>query len=237
MDLYRFGFGRSAFPLLFGGSRQLAPVLRHLGPQQLEQAAVPGLDIAVGFDRHMPQQVQRLPGAGGRHVKQAPGFELVLGLVQLADIARGGGVLLFPAHFHRPEEQLGLAALARGLQPVQQFRLIAARAFAQPRQDDGVELQALGLVDAHQLQAAVGLRIGHGGEARNLLCQALRRERAAIGAQALQQPEIHLGVFRGGGIAERQRPAQRQPGALYPLVQGPPPAFGQHGMQHRQHAP
>jgi hypothetical protein len=85
----------------------------------------------------------------------------------------------------------------------------------QAGQDHGVELEALGLVDGHQLQAAVGPRIGRGEQPRHVVFEAVQHEapRRVELVQALEEGPC-IGTL--AILAEAGRAAQLLPGIFDP---------------------
>jgi hypothetical protein len=111
--------------------------------------------------------------------------------------------------------QQALAGFQRQAVPGQQRRIRRPRAAMQSGQDHGVELETLGLVDGHQLQAAVGPRVGRGEQPRHVVFEAVQRKapRRVELVQALEEG-LRVGCLRPR--TEAGRPAQLLPGIFDP---------------------
>ena len=101
----------------------------------------------------------------------------------------------------------------------------------QAGQDHGVELEALGLVDGHQLQAAVGPGIGRGEQARHVVFQAVEHEAPGV-VERVKAREEGRDVGRRRAVAKAGRAAELFPGILDPaparLPALPRQRFGHH---------
>ncbi|MCU0989761.1 MAG: hypothetical protein MUE63_09325, partial [Xanthomonadales bacterium] len=124
--------------------------------------------------------------------------------------------------------------------PVGREAAYAVRIRQQAGQDHGVEFQALGLVDGHQLQAFVRQRIGQGEQLLHALAHPLRSDGPPAPPRLVverpQEFEKNLDVLGRGRVRQAQRPAQRQPGAFDPVAQRRPLAVLQRGLQYTPEA-
>ena len=179
--------------------------------------------------------------------------------VQTADRARGGDVehagLFIAAAFafhalqkiigrrliriaaapliHRSRNQT-LACGQREAAPDQQRRIAALGGAMQAGQDHGVELKPLGLVDGHQLQPAVGLRVGRGKQAAHVVFKAVEDE-ASRRIERVEAVEESLRVGQVVRTAQAKRTAEFLPGVLDPTPASLPPLPGQRLGQHLAH--
>ncbi len=104
----------------------------------------------------MSQQDQPGFGPGGRHVEQTPGFmALPFPLDAGQEPVNGVG---FPPGFMkgRHHQPPSLSGRIGSFHPAQQGRIIRAGGPPQSGENDRIEFQALGLVDAHHLHPDAG---------------------------------------------------------------------------------
>src|SRR6185369_13897433 len=165
------------------------------------------------------EEVQAILGPRRRDVEQARGLEILGFDLEVAQIAVRE-ILLRTAFSHRGEKHS-----ARTLSEQEKRRIAPARTLVEARHDDGAELEALRLVDRHDLQVVVGgLQVGQ----RVKLVQALveRGEvlELARALEALQLVEVDLGVLEVGRARDAGRAAKREPDALDSLSKAPAPA-------------
>jgi hypothetical protein len=92
----------------------------------------------------------------------------------------------------------------------------------QAGQDHGVEFQSLGLVDGHQLQAAVGPRVGCGEQARHVVFEAVQRK-APRRIERVEALEESLRIGRLRACIEAGRAAELLPGIFDPAPARLPP--------------
>ena len=83
--------------------------------------------------------------------------------------------------------------------------------------DDGVELQAFGLVNRHELQLGVAQGVGRGVEARDFVVEAVELQLAVLG-DAVERIEVGAGVEQVGWLREAQGPAEALPDAFDPAA-------------------
>ncbi|VGO06922.1 hypothetical protein AMB3_3154 [plant metagenome] len=168
---------------------------------------------AVLAGRQGRHQVQALAGPRGCHVQQA--VCLVFGAAALAarQEQRDRIMFLFRARLHRPQQHPALALLE-----THQRRLVAARGAFQAVQDDRVELQALGFVHGHDFdRGPVGIRGRE--QARHRGIQGVGVQ-AAIGRQALDQPQQALRIAHVARAGVQAGAAEQAPDALDPGREG-----------------
>ena len=125
---------------------------------------------------------------------------------------------------------------ARALLPRQQLRLVAARRVAQPRHDHHIEFESLGLVDGHQLQACVGLRIGCGEQFRDAFFQRAEINDVAAFFQRFEQTKVRLRVFKIGALGDARWSAQCEPCAFDPARRRYTPPRRHKFMEYPAHA-
>ena len=102
----------------------------------------------------------------------------------------------------------------------------------QTRQDHGIELEALGLVQGHELQVAVGGKIGRGKQPRRFLFELIGAETPRRIELVDQREEgIAIGEFRLA--AQAGRAAQGEPRAHQPARRRLPALLPQDLNQHR----
>ncbi|CAM3664190.1 hypothetical protein ACMA110817_23565 [Achromobacter marplatensis] len=184
------------------------------GPQAAQEAGRGrGLDLPRGLvERHVAHQMQTLARPGGRHVQQPIDFVRGAARLACAQVARDRVGLGFGARLDRAEQHAAAALLE-----AHQRRLVAARRAVQAVQDDGFELQALGLVHGHDLDCAVVLvrRIGRGEEPRYACVQRCGVD-AAVRCQAFDQLEKAFRVIGHRQAGIQRRAAQAAPQRFHP---------------------
>ncbi len=87
---------------------------------------------------------------------------------------------------------------------------------SEPRQDHGVKLQALGLVDGHELQPIAGVRVGLSEQRVHLLAEPFEIGQIRALRESLQQIEISSRVFECSFILHAGGTAEPQPRRLPP---------------------
>src|SRR6185369_604781 len=123
---------------------------------------------------------------------------------------------------HRGEKQA-----ARTLSPKEERRIAPSGALVEARHDDGAELEALRLVDRHDLEIVVArLEVGQRVELPQAFVQRREVLQAARALEALELVEIDLGVLEVGRARHAGRAAERKPDALDALAQAAAAAAG-----------
>src|SRR5260221_13550167 len=141
---------------------RFAEVLARLPPDLREKGALRGFlrpEVFVGL--RAGEEVQALPGAGGGDVEEAAGLDIVGFLVELPNILVGR-VFARAGLVDRGEEQSG----GKERLPDEERLRAGARQAVEAGDDHGVELEALGAVDGHDLDRVLPrLYVGLGVEA------------------------------------------------------------------------
>src|SRR5947209_815120 len=207
---------RHALRLGDGIGGRVAEVLARLPPDLREERAPRGFlwpEVFVGL--RAGEEVQALLGAGGGDVEEAAGLDIVGFLVELPYILVGrvfGGAGLVD----RGEEQSG----GKERLPDEERLRAGARQAVEAGDDDGVELEALGAVDGHDLDRVLRrLYVGLGVETAVDLVLERREVDLARLFQALELVEEDLGVLEIGLAFDARRAAEREPRALDALAQ------------------
>src|SRR5438445_9712144 len=190
------------------------------------------LRIAMLVGGKARQEVKALFGAGGGDVQEARGLG-VLGVgVEVLEVFVGE-VLIGAGFLDGGQKQTPRTPLVRranNFLPKEKRRIGSSRSSIQPRNNHGVELEALGLVDGHDLQVVVAR--GDVGERVEVL-EALGEGGGVLdGAgvlELLQLVEEDLGVLEVGGVLDAGRAAEREPDAFDAVAQGAAAAVGDRG--------
>src|SRR5437899_8808310 len=196
---------------------RFAEMLARLPPDLRKERAPRGFlgpEVFVGL--RAGEEVQALLGAGGGDVEEAAGLDIVGLLVELPYILVGR-VLAGASFVDRGEEQSG----GKERLPDEERLRAGARQAVEAGDDDGVELEALGAVDGHDLDRVLRrLYVGLGVEAAVDL--ALERGEIDLARlfQALELVEEDLGVLEVGLALDARRAAECEPRALDALAQG-----------------
>ena len=163
---------------------------------------LPGALACAGLlvEVRVADQVHAPACARDGDIEQAPVF-LPLALLLQPRRAAVDRVLVTALLAHRGQQQIRPARRVGPLQPLQQLRLVVARAVAQAGHDHGVELQALALVDGHDLQRLGSLRVGQ----REQLGQPLVQRREVLQIPALAR------AHRAGRGTPAHRPRRWHP--------------------------
>src|SRR5712671_7301032 len=197
---------------------RFAEVLARLPPDLREKGALRGFlgpQVFVGL--RAGEEVQAPPGAGGGDVEEAAGLDIVGFLVELPYILVGR-VLAGAGFVDRGEEQAG----GKERLPDEERLRAGARQAVEAGDDDGVELEALGAVDGHDLDRVLRrLDVGLGVEAAVDLVLEGREIDLARLFQALELVEEDLGVLEVGlaldaRVARARRPRVRRERATRP---------------------
>ena len=135
----------------------------------------------------------------------------------------------------RRQQQFGGALHIRLLGPQKQFFVVVARRPVESGHDHHVELQPLGLVNGHDLQAVIGFDICQRVKiAEPLLKHGAIRQFASL-FMLIKITEKNFRIFEVGFIVDTGRTAQREPRARHLLTQRRAPALPQAGRQRRTH--
>src|SRR5437773_1262792 len=196
---------------------RFAEVLARLPPDLREKGALRGFlgpEVFVGL--RAGEEVQALLGAGGGDVEEAAGLDIVGFLVELPYILVGR-VFAGAGFVDRGEEQSG----GKERLPDEERLRAGARQAVEAGDDDGVELEALGAVDGHDLDRVLRrLYVGLGVEAAVDLVLERREVDLARLFKALELVEEDLGVLEIGLAFDARRAAECEPRALDALAQG-----------------
>src|SRR5258706_3384468 len=160
--------------------------------------------------------MQALLGAGGGDVEEPAGLDVVGFLVELAHVLVGR-VFAGAGLVDRREEQAG----GEERLPDEERLRAGARQAVEAGDDDGVELEALGAVDGHDLDRVLRrLDVGLGVEAAvDLVLERGEVDLARL-FQAIELVEEDLGVLEVGLALDARGAAEREPRALDALAQG-----------------
>src|SRR5882672_808795 len=196
---------------------RFAEVLARLPPDLREKGALRGFlgpQVFVGL--RAGEEVQALLGASGGDVEEAAGLDIVGFLVELPNILVGR-VFAGDGFVDRREEQSG----GKKRLPDEERLRAGARQAVEAGDDDGVELEALGAVDGHDLdRVLLRLHVRLRVEATVDLVLERREIDLARLFQALKLVEEDLGVLEVGLALDARRTAEREPRALDALAQG-----------------
>src|SRR5881296_3151374 len=195
---------------------RFAEMLARLPPDLREKGALRGFlgpEVFVGL--RAGEEVQALLGASGGDVEEAAGLDIVGFLVEFPYILVGR-VLAGASFVDRGEEQSG----GKERLPDEERLRAGARQAVEAGDDDGVELEALGAVDGHDLDRVLRrLYVGSGVEAAVDLVLERREVDLARLFKALELVEEDLGVLEVGLALHARRAAECEPRALDALAQ------------------
>ena len=126
------------------------------------------------------------------------------------------------------------AVAALPFEPLHQLALVAARRATEAGQDDGVEFQALGLVDRHQLDGGRGAGVGWCVELGQCLVEALQQRQVRGALVFAHQIEKGPGGGQVGSVGlQAGGTAEGEPDGLHGLAQAAAPALVQGLVQDR----
>ena len=191
------------------------------------------------------EQMQALLRARGGDVEQAAVFVRRFFGGELFDPGVDR-IAVRAGFFDRREQQLRARSrsardrrirLRRAFHPQEQFLAFGRRPLAQAGHDHVIELQALRLVDGHDLHRV--LAGGQVGQRVELVQALLERLEVGDGAGVLlgfEMVEVGLGVFELGRGCGAGRAAEREPAAFDRIAQGRALARGERGREHSAHA-
>src|SRR5438874_5332032 len=115
----------------------------------------------------------------------------------------------------------------------QQVRIAAAGSRVQSRHDDGAELEALGLVDGHDLEVIVRrVNVGKRVEALERVAQAREVGDRTARLELLKRVEVALGVFELGLVRDAGGAGKREPDAFDRLAQASATTVRYGGREH-----
>src|SRR5882762_10514338 len=208
---------RHALRLGDGIGGRFAEMLARLLPDLREKGALRGFlgpEVFVGL--RAGEEVQALLGASGGDVEEAAGLDIVGFLVELPYILVGR-VFVGAGFVDRGEEQSG----GKERLPDEERLRAGARQAVEAGDDDGVELEALGAVDGHDLDRVLRrLYVGLGVEAAVDLVLERREVDLTRLFKTLELVEEDFGVLEVGLAFDARRAAEREPRALDALAQG-----------------
>ena len=190
----------------------------------------------VRLGRKLPNDVQALPGARRGDVEQP----CALGRVALAFRASheiGEPFAVGLARERGRHHDQVVAPVRRGArQPLQRLRFVGTRLARKPEQHDGVELESLGPMHRHDLDALLPWRIGLRLYARERGLQPHGVVEIAAALDVAEQREELLRRRTLGLVVETGGSLERHPRALYPAAESRLPARSERSRELRYHA-
>src|SRR6267142_619852 len=197
------------------------------------------LQIAVLVAGQAREKVQALFGTRRGDIEKARGLG-VLGIgVEVLEVLVGE-VLVSAGLADGGKKQTPRTPLVRGANnflPEEERRVAAAGAAVEAGDDDGVELEALGLVDGHDLQVVVARGdVGKRVEVLEALGERAEAVEVAGVLELLQLVEEDLGVLEVGRVLDAGRAAEREPDAFDAVAQGAAATAGDRGGEDAREA-